>query len=81
MVNEQGSKERILDALHLKEPDVVPIAPYIGFWFAPKLLWYNISEYVLGTNKFRAEVLLNAQKRFGFDWIMARAWIIKIMRI
>jgi uroporphyrinogen decarboxylase len=71
MVNEKGSKERILEAIHLKEPDVVPIAPYIGYWFAPKLMGYTISEYVLGKNKFRAEVLLNAQKRFGFDWIMA----------
>lgn len=66
-----SSKERILTALRLEEPDVIPVAPYMGFWFAPKLMGFTISEYVLGANKFRAEILLNAQKRFGFDWIMA----------
>ena len=66
-----SSKERMLAALRLEEPDVIPVAPYIGLWFAPKLMGYAISEYVLGTNKFRAEILINAQKRLGFDWIMA----------
>lgn len=66
-----SSKERMLAAMRLEEPDVIPVAPYIGRWFAPKLMGYTISEYVLGTNKFRAEILINAQKRFGFDWIMA----------
>ena len=66
-----NSKERMMAALRLEEPDVIPVAPYIGFWYAPKLMGYTISEYVLGTNKFRAKILLNAQKRFGFDWILA----------
>lgn len=71
MVDELSSKERMLAALRLEEPDVIPVAPYIGLWFAPKVMGYTISEYILGTNKFRAELLMNAQKRFGYDWIMA----------
>ena len=71
MLSKMSSKERMLAALRLEEPDVIPVAPYIGFWFAPKLMGHTISEYVLGTNKFRAELLLGAQKRFGYDWIPA----------
>jgi uroporphyrinogen decarboxylase len=65
------SKERMMAALNLEEPDMIPIAPYMHFWYAAKASGYTISEYELGTNKFQAKLLLNAQKKFGYDWIMA----------
>jgi len=65
------SKERMLAAINLEEPDVIPLAPYTGFWYAPKLLGLKISDYSLGSNKLRAKILLAAQKRHGYDWILA----------
>jgi uroporphyrinogen-III decarboxylase len=71
MDNNFSSKERLLTAIELGEPDFVPITPNITWHYAPKLFGHTISEYVLGTNKFRAKLLLNAQKKLGYDWIMA----------
>ncbi|RLG52993.1 MAG: hypothetical protein DRO00_04815 [Thermoproteota archaeon] len=65
------SKERMLVAINLGEPDIMPVAPYIGSWYAPKLCGLQISEYTLGSNKKRAQILLEAQRRYGYDWIMA----------
>jgi len=66
-----SSKERMLTAISLEEPDVIPVAPYDGFWYAPKLLGLRISDYSLGSNKLRAKIILAAQKRHGYDWILA----------
>jgi len=66
-----SSKDRMLAAISLEEPDVIPVAPYDGFWYAPKLLGLRISDYYLGSNKLRAKILLAAQKRHGYDWILA----------
>jgi uroporphyrinogen-III decarboxylase len=65
-----SSRERILTAINLKEPDIVPLAPYIGSWYAPKLCGLSISDYTLGSNRDRARILLEAQRRYGYDWIM-----------
>lgn len=65
------SKERMLTAINLGEPDMIPLAPYIGSWYAPKLCGLQISEYTLGKNRKRAQILLEAQKRYGYDWILA----------
>lgn len=70
-MSRKTSKERMLAALELKEPDLIPVAPYIGFWYAPKVSGHTISEFVLGTGSFRARLLIAARKRFGYDWIMA----------
>ena len=66
-----SSKERMLTAINLEEPDVIPVAPYDGFWHAPKLLGLRISDYSLGSNKLRAKIILAAQKRYDYDWILA----------
>ncbi len=66
-----SSKERMLAAINLEEPDVIPVAPYDGFWHAPKLLGLRISDYYLGSNKLKAKILLAAQKKHGYDWILA----------
>jgi uroporphyrinogen decarboxylase len=64
------SKERMLAVLGLEEPDILPVAPYLNYHYAPRATGYTMSEYILGTNKFRAEVLLEQQKKFGIDWIL-----------
>jgi len=71
MQKKLSSKERMLKAINLEEPDVIPVAPYMGFWYAPKLLGLKISDYYLGSNKLQAKILLAAQKRHGYDWILA----------
>jgi len=63
-------KERMMAALNLEEPDTVPVAPYVDLCYAPKLLGLKISDYSLGSNKLRAKILLAAQKRHGYDWIL-----------
>jgi len=55
-----SSKERMLGAINLEEPDVMPVAPYLGSQYASKLLGLKISDY-LGSNKLRAKILLAAQ--------------------
>ncbi len=71
MQKKLSSKERMLAAINLEEPDVIPVAPYDGLWYAPKLLGLRISDYYLGSNKLRAKITLAAQKRHGYDWILA----------
>jgi len=71
MQRKLSSRERMLAAINLEEPDVIPVAPYDGFWHAPKLLGLRISDYYLGSNKVKAKILLAAQKRHGYDWILA----------
>jgi uroporphyrinogen-III decarboxylase len=61
----------MLTAINLGEPDLIPVAPYVGAWYAPKLCGLKISEYTLGNNRKRAKILLEAQKKYGYDWIMA----------
>jgi len=68
-----SSKERMLAALNLEEPDVIPVAPYLGHEYAPKLLGLKISDFSLGTNKLRAKILLAAQKRHGYDMMWAES--------
>ncbi len=70
MEKKLSSKERMLAAINLEEPDVIPVAPYLGSEYAPKLLGLRISDYSLGSNKLRAKILLAAQKRHGYDWIL-----------
>jgi hypothetical protein len=55
MQKKLSSKERMLAAINLEEPDVIPVAPYDGFWYAPKLLELRISDYYLGSNKLKAK--------------------------
>lgn len=64
------ARERLEAALNLEEPDRVPVAPYVGRWHAPRLLGLQISDYILGENRFRARVLVEAQRRHGYDWVM-----------
>jgi len=73
MQKKSSSKERMLAAINLEEPDVMPVAPYLGSEYAPKLLGLKISDYYLGSNKLRAKILLAAQKRHGYDWILAES--------
>jgi len=56
-----SSKERMLAAINLEEPDVMPVAPYLGSEYASKLLGLRISDYYLGSNNLRAKILLAAQ--------------------
>ena len=69
--SKMGSRERMLKALDIGEPDMMPVAPYVGSWYAPRLCGLRISEYTLGNNRKRAEILMEAQRKFGYDWIMA----------
>jgi hypothetical protein len=67
---EHDLKGDIIAALNLKEPEMVPVAPYIMTNYAPKLLGLKISEFVLGSSKLKAKVLLNAFERHKYNWIM-----------
>lgn len=66
-----SSKKRMLTAIKLGEPDRIPLAPYVGSWYAPKLCGVQISEFTLGNNQKRAKILLEAQQKYGYDWIIA----------
>ncbi len=44
---ELTSKERMLAALNLEEPDLVPVAPYVGRHYIPKVMGLQISDWVL----------------------------------
>mgnify|MGYP001626436539 CR=1 FL=1 len=63
-------KEDIIAALNLKEPETVPVAPYIDLNYAPKLFGLKISDVVLGSNELKAKVILNAFQRHRYNWIM-----------
>jgi hypothetical protein len=63
-------KEDMIAALNLEEPEILPVAPYIGTNYAPKLLGLKISEFVLGSNELKAKVILNAFQRHQYNWIM-----------
>lgn len=75
----------MLAALNLEESDRVPIAPQGmgGGWYLPKLFGLEISSYTLADNKTRAKMYLEAQKKYGYDWIMTdwghpRGWRKKV---
>jgi uroporphyrinogen-III decarboxylase len=63
-------KDDMVAALNLKQPERVPVAPYVDYTYASKISGVNVSEVVLGSNKFRAGVLLQAYERHGYNWIM-----------
>ena len=57
-------------ALSLKQPQSVPVAPYVDYTYASKVSGVKVSEVVLGSTKFKAEVLLQAYRRHHYNWIM-----------
>jgi len=63
-------KEDIIESLNLKEPEIVPVAPYIYTNYAPKLMGLKISEFVLGSVELKAKVLINAFERHKYNWVM-----------
>jgi hypothetical protein len=64
-------KERMSMALNLKQPDVVPIAPYVGGEYVSRISGLRVSDYVLGDIRLRARALLNSYKYHKYDWIFA----------
>jgi uroporphyrinogen-III decarboxylase len=65
-----GLKDDMVAALNLKEPQRVPVAPYVDYTYASKVSGVKVSEVVLGSNKFKARVLLQAYRRHRYNWIM-----------
>lgn len=63
-------KGDMVAALSLKEPERVPVAPYVDYTYASKVSGVKVSEVVLGSNKFKAEVLMRAYEKHHYNWIM-----------
>jgi uroporphyrinogen-III decarboxylase len=70
MDSKAGLKDDIVAALSMKEPQRVPVAPYVDYTYASKVSGVKVSEVVLGSNKFKANVLLQAYRRHRYNWIM-----------
>jgi len=69
-LNCMNLKRDIIAALNLEEPEFIPVAPYIDFNYAPKLLGLKISDVILGSNELKAKVLINAFERHKYNWVM-----------
>ena len=67
---ELTSKERMLAALNLEEPDLVPVAPYVGRHYIPKVMGLQISDWVLGDVESNVKMELHAYRHHQYDWIM-----------
>lgn len=63
-------KDDMLAALNLREPERVPVAPYVDYTYASKVSGTKVSEVILGSNKFKASVLLQAYEKHQYNWIM-----------
>jgi uroporphyrinogen-III decarboxylase len=71
MKNELTSKERMLAALNREEPDLVPIAPYAGYWYNTKVIGVPMSDWILGDVETKVKIALHAYRYHKWDWIMA----------
>jgi len=63
-------KDDMIAALNLREPEEVPVAPYVDYTYASKVSGIKVSEVILGSNEFKANVLLQAYERHHYNWIM-----------
>jgi uroporphyrinogen-III decarboxylase len=63
-------KDEIVAALSLKKTQRIPVAPYVDYTYASKVSGVKVSEVILGSNKFKADVLLRAYRRHRYNWIM-----------
>ncbi len=72
-VNEFNSKERMIAALNLEEPDYVPVAPYIWRQYIPKVNGLQISDWVLGDIETKVKLSIKAYQHYNYDWILTGA--------
>jgi uroporphyrinogen-III decarboxylase len=63
-------KDDMITALNLREPERVPVAPYVDYTYASKISRRKVSEVILGSNELKASVLLQAYERHHYNWIM-----------
>ncbi len=71
MQQDLTSKERMLAALNIEEPDVVPIAPYVGYWYTSKVMGLQMSDWLLGDVETKVKIALHANRHHQYDWIMS----------
>lgn len=64
------SKERMLAALNLEEPDLVPVAPYVSSHYTPKVMGLRMSDWVLGDVEDKVKMALHAYRYHRYDWIL-----------
>ena len=60
----------MIAALNLREPERVPVAPYVDYTYASKVSGNKVSEVILGSNELKASVLLQAYEKHHYNWIM-----------
>ena len=63
-------KDDMITALNLREPERVPVAPYVDYSYASKVSGIRVSEVILGSNEFKANVLLQSYEKHHYNWIM-----------
>jgi len=63
-------KDDMIAALNLREPESVPVAPYVDYAYASKVSGRKVSEVILGSNELKASVLLQAYEKHHYNWIM-----------
>ncbi len=63
-----NSRERFEVAMHMGEPDLVPVAPMVNVPHASKVLGVKPWEYVTD-NELYVKGQLKALEKYGYDWI------------